>query len=142
MPPNSWQKYKKAISGTTQETTGHKICDLIEKNFKVEDDEGYVDGDVRVRFESVIEFPYFLLHTLKVYVSLYGVTHEIATSKIVDELLDDKKLLDAFNRVVSCGITDTGRIADNKEDFARGFIICLLRTRYLFDKYIIKRVRK
>ena len=57
MPPNSWQKYKKAISGTTQETTGHKICDLIEKNFKVEDDEGYVDGDVRVRFESVIEFP-------------------------------------------------------------------------------------
>lgn len=139
MPPNSWQKYKKAISGTTQETTGHKICDLIEKNFKVEDDEGYVDGDVRVRFESVIEFPYFLLHTLKVYVSLYGVTHEIATSKIVDELLDDKKLLDAFNRVVSCGITDTGRIADSKEDFARGFIICLLRTRYLFDKYIIKR---
>ena len=139
MPPNSWQEYKKAISGTTQETTGHKICDLIEKNFKVEDDEGYVDGDVRVRFESVIEFPYFLLHTLKVYVSLYGVTHEIATSKIVDELLDDKKLLDAFNRVVSCGITDTGRIADNKEDFARGFIICLLRTRYLFDKYIIKR---
>ncbi len=50
-----------------------------------------------------------------------------------------KKLLDAFNRVVSCGITDTGRIADSKEDFARGFIICLLRTRYLFDKYIIKR---
>ena len=80
---------------------------------------------MRVRFESVIEFPYFLLHTLKVYVSLYGVTHEIATSKIVDELLDDKKLLDAFNRVVSCGITDTGRIA--------------VRTRYLFDKYIIKR---
>lgn len=139
MPPNSWQKYKTAISGTTQETTGHRICDLIDKNFKVEDDEGYVDGDVRVRFESVIEFPYFLLHTLKVYVSLYGVTHEKANAKIVDELLDDKKLLDTFNRVVSCGITDTGRLADNKEDFARGFIVCLLRTRYLFDKYIVKR---
>ena len=139
MPPNNWQEYKKAISGATQETTGHRICDLIDKNFKVEDDEGYVDGDVRVRFESVIEFPYFLLHTLKVYVSLYGVTHEKVSAKIVDELLDDKKLLDAFNKVVSYGITDTGRIADKKEAFARGFIICLLRTRYLFDKYIVKR---
>lgn len=139
MPPNNWQEYKKAISGATQETTGHRICDLIDKNFKVEDDEGYVDGDVRVRFESVIEFPYFLLHTLKVYVSLYGVTHEKVSVKIVDELLDDKKLLDAFNKVVSYGITDTSRIADKKEEFARGFIICLLRTRYLFDKYIVKR---
>ena len=139
MPSNSWHKYKKAISGSTQETTGHTIRDLIDKNFKVEDDEGYVDGDVRVRFESVIEFPYFLLHTLKVYISLHGVVHENSTSKVVDELLDDKKLLDAFNRVVTWGITENGKIAHNKENFTRSFIVCLLRTRYLFDKYIVKR---
>ncbi len=139
MPSNSWHKYKKAISGSTQETTGHTIRDLIDKNFKVEDDEGYVDGDARVRFESVIEFPYFLLHTLKVYISLHGVVHENSTSKVVDELLDDKKLLDAFNRVVTWGITENGKIAHNKENFTRSFIVCLLRTRYLFDKYIVKR---
>lgn len=139
MPSNRWHKYKKAISGSTQETTGHTIRDLIDKNFKVEDDEGYVDGDVRVRFESVIEFPYFLLHTLKVYISLHGVVHENSTSKVVDELLDDKKLLDAFNRVVTWGITKNGKIAHNKEKFTRSFIVCLLRTRYLFDKYIVKR---
>ena len=139
MPSNSWHKYKKAISGSTQETTGHTIRDLIDKNFKVEDDEGYVDGDVRVRFESVIEFPYFLLHTLKVYISLHGVVHENSTLKIVDELLDDKKLLDAFNRVVTWGITENGKIAHSKENFARSFIVCLLRTRYMFDKYIVKR---
>ena len=139
MPSNSWQKYKKAIHGATQETTGHRICDLIDKNFKVEDDEGYVDGDVRVRFESVIEFPYFLLHTLKVYIGLYGVSHENTKMKIVDELLDDKKLLDAFNRVISYGVTADGKIANNKEEFSRNFIVCLLRTRFLFDKYIVKR---
>lgn len=139
MPPKNWQKYKKAIQGTAQETTGQSIRNLIDRNFQVEDDEGYVDGDIRVRFESIIEFPYLLLHTLKVYVNLYGVVHEKKDSKIVDDLLDDKKLLDTFNRVVSYGLAGSEKIAENKEEFARNFIVCLLRTRYLFDKYIVKR---
>ena len=139
MPSNSWQKYKKAITEATQETTGHRISDLIDKNFKVEDDEGYVDGDVRVRFESVIEFPYFLLHALKVYININGITHEKAEAKIIDELLDDKKLLDAFNKVITYGVSSNGKISDSKEEFARTFIVCLLRTRFLFDKYIVKR---
>lgn len=139
LPSNSWQKYENAINEATQDTTGHRIADLINKDFKVEDDEGYVDGDVRVRFESVIEFPYFLLHALKVYISINKITHEKTESKIVDELLDDKKLLDAFNRVITHGVSENGKISDNKEDFARTFIVCLLRTRFLFDKYIIKR---
>lgn len=139
MPSNSWQKYKSTIAGATQETTGHRISDLIDRNFKVEDDEGYVDGDVRVRFESVIEFPYFLLHALKVYININEITHEKEESKIVDELLDDKKLLDAFNRVIIHGLSAGKKISDNKEKFARTFIMCLLRTRFLFDKYIVKR---
>lgn len=139
MPSNNWQKYKKAITEATQETTGHRISDLIDKNFKVEDDEGYVDGDVRVRFESVIEFPYFLLHALKVYININGITHEKAEAKIIDELLDDKKLLDAFNKVITYGVSSNGKISDSKEEFARTFIVCLLRTRFLFDKYIVKR---
>lgn len=139
LPSNNWQKYKKVIKGESQETIGYRIGNIIDKNFKIEDDEGYVDNDIRARFESVIEFPYFLLHTLKVYISLYEITHEKAELKIVDELLDDKKLLDAFNRVVSYGVSVNGKITDNKEQFTRRFIVCLLRTRFLFDKYIIKR---
>jgi len=139
MPSNIWQEYKKNINGVTQETTGLRICDLIDKNFRLEDDEGYVDGDVRVRFESIIDFPYFLLHTLKVYINLNEISHEKSEEKIADELLDDKKLLDAFNRVLSDGVSAEGRIADDKEKFARRFIMCLLRTRFLFDEYIIKR---
>lgn len=139
MPPKNWSKYKKVMKEDANESTGHCIKDIIDKDFKVEDDEGYVDGDIRVRFESVIEFPYFLLHTLKVFIALNDVEHENADAKIIDELLDDKKLIDAFNRVVSHGIYQDGKIADNKEEFSRRFIICLLRTRYLFDKYIVKR---
>ena len=102
-------------------------------------DNGYLDDDIRVRFESVIEFPYFLIHTLKVYIAIKGISHENAGSKIIDELLDDKKLIESFNRVTTYGVNDKGRIADNKENFSREFIICLLRTRFLFDKYIVKR---
>lgn len=139
MPPKGWSKYKKVMKEDANESTGHCIKDIIDKDFKVEDDEGYVDGDIRVRFESVIEFPYFLLHTLKVFIALNDVEHENADTKIIDELLDDKKLIDAFNRVVSRGVYQDGKIADNKEEFSRRFIICMLRTRYLFDKYIVKR---
>lgn len=139
MPPKVWSKYKKVMKEDANESTGHCIKDIIDKDFKVEDDEGYVDGDIRVRFESVIEFPYFLLHTLKVFIALNDVEHENADTKIIDELLDDKKLIEAFNRVVSQGVYQDGKIADNKEEFSRRFIICLLRTRYLFDKYIVKR---
>ena len=139
MPPRSWSKYKKVMKEENQEAAGHTIRDIIDPDFKIEDDEGYMDGDIRVRFESVIEFPYFLIHTLKVFVKLYGVEHENPDAKLTDELLDDKKLLDTFNRVVLHGVTAEGHIADNKGEFSRRFIICLLRTRYLFDKYIIKR---
>ena len=139
MPPKSWSKYKKVMKGDAQEAAGYSIRDIIDKDFKGEDDEGYEDGDIRVRFESVIEFSYFLIHTLKVFVNLYGVEHEKVDAKIIDELLDDKKLIDAFNRVVSHGVTEEGHIVDNKQEFSRRFIICLLRTRYLFDKYIVKR---
>jgi hypothetical protein len=139
IPPKNWSKYKKVIRDNAEETSGYCIKDIIDKDFKVEDDEGYVDGDTRIRFESVIEFPYFLLHTLKVFVALYGIEHENADARIMDELLDDKKLIDAFNRVVLHGVSKEGKITDNKSDFSRRFIICLLRTRYLFDKYIIKR---
>lgn len=139
MPSGNWSKYKKIMKEEADETTGYCIKAIIDKDFEVEDDEGYVDGDIRVRFESIIEFPHFLLHTLKVFVALYGIEHENADSKITDELLDDKKLIEAFNRVVVHGVCKEGRMADDREAFSRNFIVCLLRTRYLFDKYIVKR---
>jgi len=139
MPENNWSSYKNIIKPNSQEGVSFKITDIIDKDFMVSNYDGYDDDDIRIRFESVIEFPYFLIHTLKVYVSLNDIVHEDASAKIMDELLDDKKLVDSFDRVISYGVQDGNYIRDQKTAFSRNFIICLLRTRYLFDKYIIKR---
>lgn len=139
MPPKSWSKYRNIVKYRKQEAAGYCIRDIIDKDFKVENDEGFADGEIRIRFESIIDFPYFLIHTLKVFVSLYDIKHEKEDEKIIDDLLDDKKLLDAFDKVVTHGVTKEGHILDDRRRFSQRFIICLIRTRYLYDKYIIKR---
>ena len=83
----------------------------------------------RVRFESIIDFPHFLLHVLKVFVS-----KDQKISEILPELLDDKKLLKVFTNVLNS--------VHDKRNFAKEFVRCLLKLRFLFDKYIIKREYK
>ena len=139
MPPGDWNEYRACMQVSSLEGSDLKISDIIAADFEIDSDDGFNDDDVRVRFESVIEFPYFLIHTLKVLIGIKGIRHEDGESAIIAELLDDKKLVDSFNRVIRCGVTDAGRISDDKAQFSRDFIICLLRTRYLFDKYIVKR---
>ena len=139
MPSDNWNSLVKGIKAAEANGNGHKIADIIDIDFKVDDDDGYLDDDVRVRFESVIEFPYFLIHTLKVLIWIKGICHEDGSSAIIAELLDDKKLIDSFKRVINHGVISGRQISDDKAQFARDYIICLLRTRYLFDKYIVKR---
>ena len=127
------------MQAASLEGINHKISDIIKVNFEIDSDDGFIDEDVRVRFESVIEFPYFLIHTLNVLFGFHGIRHEDGSSSIIAELLDDKKLVDTFSRVIECGTTEEGKIADNREQFSKDFIICLLRTRYLFDEFIVKR---
>lgn len=139
MPPKSWTHYKRRIKANSLNSVGHTIEEIISTDFCVESDDGYIDDDVRVRFESIIEFPYFLIHTLKVFISIKAIEHEKDGVKIIDELLDDKKLIESFNRVITYGVRSKGKISEDKEAFSKEFIICLLRTRFLFDKYIVKR---
>ncbi len=139
MPSDEWNTLVKCINTESETGSPHKITDIIDIDFKVNKDDGYLDNDVRVRFESIIEFPYFLLHTLKVLIYNRNIKHEDGTSEIVAEQLDDKKLIDCFKQVIDHGVVDTKRISDDKSQFTRDFITCLLRTRYLFDKYIVKR---
>ena len=139
MPTKDWNEYKSGVKAGDMNGSGYQISDIIDVNFKVDEDVGYLDEDVRVRFESIIEFSYFLLHTLKVLIGIKGIIHEDGESAIIAELLDDKRLIDSFTAVIEHGCVSGKKIADNKADFTRDFIVCLLRTRYLFDKYIIKR---
>ena len=139
MPSDKWSDLIKGTKAANADGSGHKISEIIDIDFKVNDDDGYVDDDVRVRFESVIEFPYFLIHTLKVLIWIKGISHDDGKSAIIAELLDDKKLIESFKRVVNHGVIEGKHISEDKAQFARDYIICLLRTRYLFDKYIVKR---
>ena len=104
-------------------------------------------GD-KVRFESIISFPYFLLHVLKVYL---GELNESGKALDIDAKfpLDDQKLLDPFNEIDKSfdqsknDESQEGAQKDSQNDakaeFAEGFIGCLLKCRFLFDNYIVKR---
>lgn len=62
------------------------IREIIDSNFKVSNIDGLSDENVHVRFESIINFPYFLLHTLRVFVEIYN----ISLKRPLGDLLDDK----------------------------------------------------
>ena len=72
------------------------------------------DADLPERFTSVISFPNFLLHVLKI-------------QENIDIPLDDKRLIETFSN--HC---------HNKFSIKK-FMFNLLKLRYLFDKYITKR---
>ncbi len=124
-----------SLSSVTQ--SGALISAIVHPNFVIDSKDGYLEDDTRVRFESVIDFPFFLLHVLKVYLALHPEIKHKDGKTLVYELLDDKKLTASFERVLDYGVENDKPI--NRSKFARKFMICLLRTRYLFDKYIIKR---
>ena len=100
LPPKEWEKYKAAIGKGSDRGIGHKITDIINPSFTAGDDDGYLDDDTRVRFESIIDFPYFLIHALKVLINTKDISHEDGVSPIIAELLDDKKLIDSFDKVI------------------------------------------
>ena len=62
LPSNLWNDYLAFGKNGDLNTGGQKISDITSLDFVVEDDEGYIDDDVRVRFESIIDYPFFLLH--------------------------------------------------------------------------------
>ena len=74
------------------------------------------------RFASIIDYPNFLMQVLKIYVKTQ--LKDDDASKIA---LDDKTLLDSFKNT----IVDASH--------AKDFVYLLLKTRYLFDLYVIKR---
>ena len=98
------------------------------------------DDDVEVkgkdgyyaRFSGVIDFTHFLMHVLKVY--------QNPTSEQDVGDLDDKDLIDYFKLAQRDGLVNACRVSD--EEFAWGFLECLLICRCLFDRYIIKRERE
>ncbi len=96
------------------------INKIIEFKGSFETNKNQTD-DSPERFNSVINFANFLLHVLR-----------IQTKK--DVSLDDKRLIDFFDEYLKSEIS-----VDSKVKFVKDFGFSLLKTKYLFDQYIIKR---
>ena len=117
----------------------HTIKQIISTDFKFNNTYEAIDSsdkDANVRFESIIEFPYFLIHCLKTFVFVKGLTSD-DSKELCESLLNDKKLNLYFERVIEHGLYKGIHL--DKPNFAKEFIKHLLRMRFLFDQYIIKR---
>lgn len=136
LPNPSYKKGYLQLFNKNSSVIACSIKDVIKNGIQIEKTDGIDDEDHNVRFESVIEFKHFLLHTLKVYVSEYLNENPDA---LVLKQIDDKKLIENFENVEKNGVIEGQKISNHKDVFAFSFIICLLRCRFLFDKYIIKR---
>ena len=134
-PEDNWEEYKDCFSSAQETEKSVVLKKIIQQDFKVDDIDGVLEDNSHVRFDSIIDFPHFLLHSLRVFVDLYVES----TNELLGELLDDKKLKVDFDSVINYGKVDGKPIKKNCEDFSILFIIHLLQTRYLFDKFIIKR---
>lgn len=90
--------------------------------------ESAVGAPENTRFRSVVDFPIFLLHVLRVMVNKNFASQNYEKKDIS---LDDKRLIESFNGIFKYDDQDRDRIKE--------FAYELLRAKFLFDKYIIKR---
>lgn len=89
------------------------IKNIIDSNRNIDNK----DNSTEDHYRSIIDFPNFLLLVLK-----------LMDDKTV---LDDKKLLEQFNEKILN--------EETKKDKVEKFFMILLKARYLFDNYVIKR---
>ena len=134
----SWSRYAGCLKMGQSADKGGAIKDIIKPSFRVETADGVQEGDgTPIRFDSIIGFPHFLLHVLRVFLRVENVS--LSKGSGLGSLLDDKHLLADYNKVIACGQMGGKPIKENVASVARKFILFLLRSRFLFDQFIIKR---
>lgn len=82
------------------------------------------DSETSERFNSVIDFPNFLMHVLRIYLETTNETKE----NIGKIPLDEKKLLESFKFLDK----------DGQQENIKTFALILLQCRFVFDKFVIK----
>lgn len=120
MPTISFDDLLK-VSERYSEDEAKCINDFLDGNTaNVIEDSGEKQDNRKQSYCSLLSFPSFLLHVLKVMLH----QKEGNTLKVT---LDDKTLISTFGQVKI------------DETFSKEFIMSLVKIRFLFDKYIIKR---
>ena len=115
---------------TTEETL--TISQLLEKTTKPISDNSNNTDESPDRFNTIINFANFLLHILRIQVNQ---DKSITDEKIKNVPLDDKRLLELFEQFYK---KDDNGSNKNKE-FVKQFGYNLLKGKFYFDKYTIKR---
>ena len=134
----SWSHYAGCLKMGQSADEEFSIKDIVKPSFRVETADGVQEGDkTPIRFDSIIGFPHFLLHVLRVFLRVENVS--LSKGSGLGSLLDDKRLLADYNKVIDYGQIGAKPIKENEASFARKFILFLLRSRFLFDQFIIKR---
>lgn len=119
---SNWDTLKSIFNNTAENEDRKKLENIIQEikdgkfDKNVDENDNNKDENPE-QFESIITFPYFLLH----------VNALLQDSSNEDNLYDDKKLLENLKKHY-----------ENKES-AENFIYNMLKCRFLFDKYIVKR---
>lgn len=138
MPSDKWTDFKACLDMGQRADREVSVKDIIEPNFRVEEADGLLEDDkTPIRFESIIGFPHFLLHVLRAFLEVGGAS--LNGKKKLGDQLDDKNLLTDFQKVISYGAIGAKPVKEHRALFARRFILFLLSSRFLFDKFIIKR---
>ena len=138
MPSDEWGDYKDCLDMGQRADKEFSIKDIVKPNFRIETADGVQEGDkTPIRFDSIIGFPHFLLHVLRVFLRVENVS--LSKGSGLGSLLDDKRLLADYKKVIACGQMGAKPIKENEASFTRKFILFLLRSRFLFDQFIIKR---
>ena len=134
----SWSRYTGCLKMGQSADEGFSITRVTRSDFKVAALDAVRESDnTPIRFDSIIGFPHFLLHVLRVFLRVENVS--LSKGSGLGSLLDDKRLLADYNKVIACGQMGAKPIKENEASFARKFILFLLRSRFLFDQFIIKR---
>ena len=137
-PSDDWDDYMGCLDMGQRADQEFSIGDIVKPSFRVETVDGVQEGDrTPIRFDSIIGFPYFLLHVLRVFLRVEDVS--LSEGYGLGSLLDDKRLLADYNKVIACGQMSGKPIKESKESFAREFILFLLCSRFLFDQFVVKR---
>lgn len=130
--PNDSEGYYLAAD-KTDVVRKRSINDIADSADITSADTGRIDktDEDNIRFESFLTFRHFLLHVLRIF-ELEENGNESASQKdLGGELIDDKKLIQRFETVFPR--------KQSTSKYIERFGMCLLRCRFLFDTYILKR---
>jgi hypothetical protein len=126
-----YQKLQVPTGNQTVEET-LTISQLLEKTTKPISDNSNTTDESPDRFNTIINFANFLPHILRIQVNQ---DTSITDERIKNVPLDDKRLLELFEPFLKKAENDPNK---NKE-FVKQFGYNLLKGKFYFDKYIIKR---